>query len=175
MLSMEDDALLSDDFEGDRSPASDRTFDVKSHLRAWLAKPFEERRRFAAHLSDDQFAEKIARAERILATDFLALAAENEAEHAFCERLDRAWDNPKRGLPVPIHMRRSVWGHPEYAEEALRLAKQKRAKAACRKYGERRSRISARAPSPGVIRRDSIAGSAPDPALSAAYPSLLVA
>ena len=98
-------------------------------MRAWLAKPFEERRAFAAHLTDEQFAEKVARAERIASQDFDEMARENEAERAFYDRLERAYDNPARGLPVPIHMRRSVWGHPEYAEEALRLAKQKRAKA----------------------------------------------
>ena len=59
-----------------------------------------------------------------------AKADADDAEHAFYDRLARAQDtNPQRGLPVPVHMRRSVWGHPEYAEEALRLAKQKRAKA----------------------------------------------
>ena len=51
-----------------------------------------------------------------------ALEAEADEGDAAIDRLERAWDNPSRGLPVPMR------GRPEHAEEALRLAKQKRAK-----------------------------------------------
>ena len=52
-----------------------------------------------------------------------AFEAEADKDDAEISRLERAWDNPSRGLPVPMR------GRPEHAEEALRLAKQKRAKA----------------------------------------------
>ena len=51
-----------------------------------------------------------------------ALEAEADEDDAAIGRLERAWDNPSRGLPVPMR------GRPKHAEEALRLAKQKRAK-----------------------------------------------
>ena len=71
---------------------------------------------------DVAYAQHLAVFDALTPEQMDALEAEADEDDAAIGRLECAWDNPSRGLPVPTR------GRPEHADEALRLAKQKRAK-----------------------------------------------